>query len=337
MFSDIVLSESLSLRDERLAQIDESRAIELLVKVKLLVLAVWRDTQFATTDQVAEFFEVPKETIASLVKNNRTELARDGYVVLRGDDLQFAKFKLDFANKSKVRQVAIWTPRSIIRAGMLLRYSDVAATLRTLILDGIKEIPSLAAKSVEKPRPIVPPTVDQLTSVTQLLKTAGLPQSYIERLAISNLRKYYPETLSILPESREMGSLVTTQALLTPTQIGDALDVRYSTGRGNAEYVNKILSYCGYQILVGGRWSATEKANGYVDRKPVITNSRTAKDQLLWSAEIIPILSEAIQSYRESLLEEPCPPNEVPESPATPWSPVINYSPPLNDLYPNDM
>jgi hypothetical protein len=129
-----------------------------------------------------------------------------------------------------------------------------------------------------------------------------------------------------------MGSLITTQALLTPTQIGDALDLRYSTGRGNAEYVNKLLCYCGYQVLIGGRWSATEKASGYVDRKPVITNSRTAKDQLLWSAEIIPILSEVIQSYRESLLDESLESTELPQVPATPWSPAIDKLPQSGDL-----
>jgi hypothetical protein len=60
--------------------------------------------------------------------------------------------------------------------------------------------------------------------------------------------------------------------------------------------VNKLLSGLGYQEKIQGQWSATKKAiaANLCDRKPVDTNSRTQKDQLLWSADIALVLKEHI-------------------------------------------
>nr|WP_281257363.1 phage antirepressor KilAC domain-containing protein [Merismopedia glauca] len=84
--------------------------------------------------------------------------------------------------------------------------------------------------------------------------------------------------------------------MLTPTEIAKELGLFYKTGNPNAQAVNKLLEKLGYQVRVGKQWSATEKATklGLSDRKPVETNSRSQKDQMLWSSKIIPILKEYI-------------------------------------------
>jgi hypothetical protein len=72
------------------------------------------------------------------------------------------------------------------------------------------------------------------------------------------------------------------------------MNVLYKSERGDAMKINSLLKQLGYQEAIGGRWSATQKAIDLklVDRKPVDTNSRTQKDQLVWSSDILPILSE---------------------------------------------
>lgn len=55
-----------------------------------------------------------------------------------------------------------------------------------------------------------------------------------------------------------------------------------------------MLLLAGYQTKEDGAWNPTQKAidANLADRKPVETNSRTQKDQLLWSEDIIDILKE---------------------------------------------
>jgi hypothetical protein len=57
-----VLLESQAARSSQLAKI-EDRAEELLSKAKALHFNVWQGTGIATTEQVAEFYEVPIKTI----------------------------------------------------------------------------------------------------------------------------------------------------------------------------------------------------------------------------------------------------------------------------------
>jgi prophage antirepressor-like protein len=132
------------------------------------------------------------------------------------------------------------------------------------------------------------PALKQIGECSTALKKAGISALYIERLAIANIKKHYPELLSTLPEPSELRSLPAARAFLNPTKIAEELGWLCKTGKcsGNAAKVNSLLKELGYQD--------TDKAiaANLVDRKPVETNSRTQKDQLLWSADIISILQE---------------------------------------------
>ncbi|MGL5059047.1 MAG: hypothetical protein ACRC62_03615 [Microcoleus sp.] len=117
---------------------------------------------------------------------------------------------------------------------------------------------------------------------------------YADRWLQYKLEEYYPALAPHeAPAPEELPSLP-QQALLTPTEIARELGVNYSTGNPNPQWVNKKLTELGYQEKVGGQWSATPKAEGLCDRKPVDTDSRTQKDQLLWSTKIIDILKEHV-------------------------------------------
>ncbi len=139
------------------------------------------------------------------------------------------------------------------------------------------------------------PEIKQIDQVARMLgKRFG--KAYEQRYIQQQVKKHYPALSGDKPESAELTSLPTARALLNPTQIAKELDLfcESKPEEPSPRKVNKLLEQLGYQIKVAGVWSATDKAiaANLVDRKPVETNSRTQKDQLLWSADIISILQE---------------------------------------------
>jgi prophage antirepressor-like protein len=123
-------------------------------------------------------------------------------------------------------------------------------------------------------------------------------KAYAERYAAQMMQKHQPHLSFPTPKLEEVTSLPTAQALLTPTQIASEIGLFCKTNAtaGDARRVNKLLESIGYQVRIDGQWSATETAiaAGLCDRKPVSTDSRSQRDQLLWSAKVIGILKEHI-------------------------------------------
>jgi KilA-N domain len=139
------------------------------------------------------------------------------------------------------------------------------------------------------------PTLRQIDQVGKMMDRR-FGKAYGDRLTCQNLKKYYPALMVEAPAPQEMSSLPTTKALLNPRRIAEELGWYHKGGKqsGDAQKVNAELARLGYQESIGGFWSATEKAiaANLVDRKPVETNSRTQKDQLLWSTDVVAILQE---------------------------------------------
>lgn len=118
---------------------------EVLEKVKDLLLI--SGTDYAVLSQVADYYEVGLEAIASLVKDNREELLEDGLINVTGVETKqiLGKFSKDFANqrgyficdgiKFNHRNNLLFTRRSILRVGMLLRDSFIAREVRSQLLN----------------------------------------------------------------------------------------------------------------------------------------------------------------------------------------------------------
>lgn len=126
MRSENQLLENKQIREECVGR------IEVLSKVKELLLLP--NTDFATTEMVANYYETEKKTIEKLVERNNEELTSDGYRVLTGTEL--ADIKSVCQIKSRAKSMAIFTKRSILRTGMLLRDSSIAREIRTQLLNG---------------------------------------------------------------------------------------------------------------------------------------------------------------------------------------------------------
>lgn len=135
MITEVVLTESRSLRtqyNERTDVLDKVKALSLLP-----------DDVHATTEIVADYYEVGAEAVASIVKDHRTELEANGRRVITGDELKSFK---DLNQIDARRSLAIYNRRAILNVGQLLRDSAVARQVRTYLLD-IEETASLKQKN----------------------------------------------------------------------------------------------------------------------------------------------------------------------------------------------
>ena len=94
-------------------------------------------------EQVASFFEVTPRTVANYLEKFGSELARNGYVVLRGKRLKDIKLAIqaldvhetDFVNISKVPQLGVFDFRAFLNLAMLMTESHRAGLVRQMILD----------------------------------------------------------------------------------------------------------------------------------------------------------------------------------------------------------
>ncbi len=148
MITDKILIESKSARENQLAQIDEEQTTEVLNKIKSLCFALWKGANTTVTEQVAQFYEVPEANLRNLLKSHRSEFISDGLKAIKGKDLRDARNL--WLLPSKTSQVTVWTPRAVLRAGMLMRDSIVAKEVRTSLLNAVEKVIPAQAIEIEK-------------------------------------------------------------------------------------------------------------------------------------------------------------------------------------------
>ena len=91
------------------------------------------NTELYTTEMVAEYYKVEIDAIKQSVSRNNEELSSNGYRVLTGSELSDIKSLCQI--KSRARSLAVFTKRTVLNVGMLLRDSEVAKEIRSRILD----------------------------------------------------------------------------------------------------------------------------------------------------------------------------------------------------------
>lgn len=189
VFSDDFLVESKSAREQGLAKLKAQHSEErILNKVKLLFFAVWRGMGRISRQQLAEFYEVPIETIDTNYQRNKDEFESDGVEVLRGKDLKDARFIMNLASKSS--QETIYTPAGALRMGFILRDSEVAKTVRTAAIRFIQGVRQEVSGQI-----ILQSLIDSHPSLSHLVQDSSLKISapyspYWDKMK-SSLRKNY--------------------------------------------------------------------------------------------------------------------------------------------------
>lgn len=163
-----ITNEVISPKDKRDSLVDK---VEVLSKVKELLLPP--ELEMATLQQVADFYNVPKNMITNLFRLHEDELVSDGYTHMKGNDL--VSF---FSTEAKRKRRGSYTVTSrngeeytysnnknglfpkeaILRVGMLLRDSEVAKEVRAQLLNTEEE---KAAQSVATKLPALSDTFDK--------------------------------------------------------------------------------------------------------------------------------------------------------------------------------
>ena len=136
---ELDLIENQDIREKMISN------VSVLEKVKDLLLL--GNSEFATTQQVADYYEVGLEAIKTLAVNNREELLNNGLKDLTGKEtkeflgsclIQLANCRGYFTAdgiKMNNRNNLLFSKRTILNVGMLLRDSKVAKEVRSRLLD----------------------------------------------------------------------------------------------------------------------------------------------------------------------------------------------------------
>lgn len=164
MIAEVKLVDDKQLREQYISRVD------VLDKVKeLLVLP---QLECMTTQQVANYYEVPIETIRSQYKENHDEFDSDGCITKTPPDFknlngfkstvkkmeqQNGKLLIMIDDNTTIvipnRGIRVFPKRAILRMGMLLRDSPIAKEVRTQLLNITenveKEQPELLTKEIE--------------------------------------------------------------------------------------------------------------------------------------------------------------------------------------------
>ena len=172
--------KEMDLLQRKEAREDCVSRVEVLDKVGELLLLP--NTEYATTEQVANYYEVGIEAINSLVKDHREELQGNGFRVFKNSDIKVfdLKFFKDFKKNRSVityimddgeelkvgnKGVSLFPKRVILNVGMLLRDSEVAKEIRTRLLDIVHD----ASKQNNNEETIVENVVNEISEEKQLM------------------------------------------------------------------------------------------------------------------------------------------------------------------------
>lgn len=90
----------------------------------------------ATTEQVASYFEIPIGTLKSTISEHSQELNANGYRTYEKEELKALKGELENPTTLKfTSSLGVFSRRAILNVAMLLRDSQVAKTIRFVLLD----------------------------------------------------------------------------------------------------------------------------------------------------------------------------------------------------------
>jgi hypothetical protein len=182
--------------------LDASRSQQVLNKAKAIVFAVWNGEGWATVEQLAQYFQCSIQGIKHIYERNSKEFRANETKKLSGKDLTDVRSKLELA--SRTAQARVFSPLGTLRIAMLLTESEIAAQVRSIILDLIVAVPNITPP-VQPPAPTLPPVEQRLHTFVQAMKTlaeltGGRLNPYMEQnckdFAANLLADYNRQSLS---------------------------------------------------------------------------------------------------------------------------------------------
>lgn len=129
-----------NVRDSQLSNFTQEKALNALNKAKSLVMAYWHGETLASTKDVCNFYSIDRDALQKILDRHRAELNSDGVRKLEGQELRRARDILSLPPSTAV--ATVWTPRAILRIGMLLQDNEIAKQVRNVLLDQVKQNPN---------------------------------------------------------------------------------------------------------------------------------------------------------------------------------------------------
>ncbi|MBD2770679.1 hypothetical protein [Iningainema tapete] len=226
------LIESKSLRTETLRKASpvDLESVLMAAKVHGLFQALWKGEGWATTAQVAEYYEVANDLVRLAVSRHRDEFKNAGYATPKRSELSPEENSIISILCDGRKLPALFNPRAAVLLGMLLRDSKIAKAVRAALLK-IAENHSILVLEVERLRDenqrlrdllesnqqsasnpssqtaellgemarVVEAYIDGSRSLNQSIHTSIHRQSESLRLAFENLKRLHEKTY-LLPE-----------------------------------------------------------------------------------------------------------------------------------------
>ena len=134
---ELDLIENKTIREKMIGN------VSVLEKVKDLLLL--GDSEFATLQQVAEYYEVSKQAIESIKNRNKEELINNGMKTFSNKEIKALNIQ-DECFKIPNRGMILFNKRAILNVGMLLTDSPIAKQVRTLLLDNHEQLNNIHKK-----------------------------------------------------------------------------------------------------------------------------------------------------------------------------------------------
>lgn len=154
-------------KDLRSKAVENELAIAKMQMVKELLLL--DGTELATTEMVANYYDVEVDTIKKVISRNKEELSFNGYKLYKRLEIEeiLKGHNVTLEKAIPNRGMNLFTKRAILNVGMLLRDSEVAKELRSRLLDIIHD----ADKSIGNTQTIVE-EIDETTRLSMELGVA---------------------------------------------------------------------------------------------------------------------------------------------------------------------
>ena len=143
------LIESKSLRSEALrkSSLVDLESVLTAAKVHSLFQALWKGEGWATTKQLADYYEIEEDAVWQAVKRHKDEFTTAGYITPKRSEIP-SDILFEFTDKLSVfsegRLPALFNPRAAVLLGMLLRDSAIAKGVRAALLQIAENYPTLS-------------------------------------------------------------------------------------------------------------------------------------------------------------------------------------------------
>ena len=288
----------LNNQNEREIIMNEER-LDVLDKVKELVFM--KGTEYMTTQMVADYYKRPIDTIATVVKRNREELIKNGYINVKRGDLKnifessewtfkTCRGKTELSNNDLIINVTntglnLFNKRSILNIGMLLEDSPIAEEVRTLLLDNHEQLihihdklennEEITKEDINKSDPLY--FVNREKELREQEKDLNI--SLVEAINTGDMNKYMAidcqknkikEDLIALEKERN-------DLLVHSNKTYTASELATECGFKSANAFNKDLHERKIQYKVNGTWKLYSEydGKGYTETKQTEKNGIT--------------------------------------------------------------